>query len=165
MVQILNNSKFLKQQAVNTRTLNYSRLSLSHRYEGLVNYITGRYAYAAEIGIGHFPDVAFALLRRGVHVFVTDIRVFQYTGLKAVIDDITEPDLFVYEGVDLLYSLRPPPELVPFMVRLARMLSVDLIVMPLSSEYLGGQLIRYGNTTFFLWKYMEAPSLLGELHL
>jgi uncharacterized UPF0146 family protein len=155
MVKILNRPKCFKPQAVkHTYTLNYLRLSQSHRYEGLVNYITGKYAYAAEIGIGHFPDVAFALLERGVRVFATDIRQFQYTGLKVVIDDITEPSLSAYEGVDLLYSLRPPPELVPFMVRLGKMLYVDLIVKPLAYENPGGQLIRHGNTTFFLWNYL-----------
>jgi uncharacterized UPF0146 family protein len=150
MVKILNKSKCFKQQAVkHTHILSSLRLSQPHRYEGLVNYITSKYTYAAEIGIGHFPDVAFALLERGVRVFATDIRQFQYTGLKIVIDDITEPSLSAYEGVDILYSLRPPPELVPYMVRLARALSADLIVKPLASEYPGGQLIRHGNTTFF----------------
>jgi uncharacterized UPF0146 family protein len=155
MVKILNKSKCFKPQTVkHTHTLNYLRLSQSHRYEGLVNYITGKYAYAAEIGIGHFPDVAFALLERGVRVFATDIRQFQYTGLKVVIDDITEPSLSVYAGVDILYSLRPPPELVPFMVRLGRILSVDLVVKPLAYENTGGQLTCHGNTTFFLWNYL-----------
>ena len=43
------------------------------RIEGLVDFIAGRYHNVAEIGIGHFPDVAFALLDRGVDVFATDI--------------------------------------------------------------------------------------------
>jgi uncharacterized UPF0146 family protein len=119
-----------------------------------VNYIAGRYSQTVEIGIGHFPDVAFALLERGVRVFATDIRPFHYSGLKVIVDDITKPDISQYTGVELLYSLRPPPELVPYMVRLARTLSTDLIVRPLDSEYSGGNVIRQGNTIFLLWSYV-----------
>lgn len=125
------------------------------RIEGLVNYIAGKYVHAAEIGIGHSPDVAFALMGKGIRVFATDVRPFQYNGLKVVMDDITTPDLSAYTDIDLLYSLRPPPELIPYMVRLSRTLSTDLIVKPLSSEYIGGQLICHGNTTFFLWNFYE----------
>jgi uncharacterized UPF0146 family protein len=126
-------------------------LNCSHRYKGLVNYITGRYCNVVEIGIGHFPDVAFALLQQGVRIFATDIRPFHYSGLKVIMDDIVEPDLSVYPALDLIYSLRPPSELVPYMVRFAKRLSTDLIIKPLSSEYPEGQLIRHGYTTFFLW--------------
>jgi len=128
-------------------------LNVFCRYEGLVNYIAGRYGKAIEIGIGHFPDVAFALLKRGVRVFATDIQPFHYSGLKVIVDDILEPDFSAYTTLDLIYSLRPPPELVPYIVRLARRLSTDLIIKPLASEYQGGQLIRHGDTTFFLWNY------------
>lgn len=125
------------------------------RIEGLVNYIAGKYVHAAEIGIGHSPDVAFALMKKGIRVFATDVRPFQYNGLKVVMDDITVPAISVYTDIDILYSLRPPPELVPYMVRLARTLSSDLIVKSLASEYPDGQLINHGNTTFFLWNYHE----------
>jgi hypothetical protein len=129
---------------------NHARLN-STRYEGLAEYIAGRYGHAVEIGIGLFPDVAFALLKRGVRVFATDIRQFHYSGLKVIVDDIMEPDLSVYTALDLIYSLRPPLELVPYMVRLARQLSTVLIIKPLTSEHPGGQLICHEDTTFFLW--------------
>jgi uncharacterized UPF0146 family protein len=129
------------------------RQNCSHRYQGLVDYIAGRYDYAVEIGIGHFPDVAFALLQKGVQVFATDTRLFYYSGLKVIVDDIMEPNRSAYTALDLIYSLRPPLELVTYMVRLARRLSTDLIIKPLASEYQGGQLIRHGDTTFFLWNY------------
>ncbi|MEW6214826.1 MAG: UPF0146 family protein [Nitrospirota bacterium] len=132
------------------------RLNRSHRYEGLVNYIAGKYGNVVEIGIGHFPDIAFALLEKGVRVFATDVRPFKYIGLKVIADDIMEPDISAYTAIDLIYSLRPPPELVTHMVQLARKLSADLIIKPLASEseHPGGQLIRHGNTTFFLWSYI-----------
>ncbi|MBM4128494.1 MAG: hypothetical protein FJ243_00055 [Nitrospira sp.] len=124
---------------------------MSHRYEGLVDYISGRYHQVVEIGIGHAPDVAFALLERGVEVFATDIRPFHYSGIYIIRDDITQPDTSRYREADLLYSLRPPPELVPYMVKIARTLSTHLIVKPLDTEHPGGKVIRHGNTTFLLW--------------
>ena len=119
--------------------------------KGIVEYITGKYDYAVEIGIGHFPDVALALVGKGVEVLATDIKQFQYRGLKVVVDDVTEPDLSLYNRVHLIYALRPPMELVPYMVRLAKAVSTDLIVKPLASEYPGGQLTGSGNSAFFLW--------------
>lgn len=131
----------------------YRGLNHPYRYEGLVNYISDRYGSAVEIGIGHFPDVAFALLKKGMQVFATDVRPFQYSGLKVTVDDIMEPNLMTYPSVDLIYSLRPPPELIPFMSQLAKKLQTDLIIKPLASEYPGGKLISHGNTTFFMWSY------------
>ena len=125
----------------------------SHRYEGLVDYIAGKYVYAAEIGIGHFPDVALLLSQNNVRVFATDIKAFRYREIKVITDDITEPDFSLYDGLDLIYSLRPPPELVPYMIRLSHRLSTDLIIKPLSSEHCDGQLVCYENTSFFLWSH------------
>jgi uncharacterized UPF0146 family protein len=121
-------------------------------YKGLIDYIAERYDCAAEIGVGHFPDVALALTERGVRVIGTDIKPFPHRGLKVIVDDITRPDLSKYSATDLLYSLRPPPELVPYMNWLATKVSADLIVKPLASEYPGGRLTRHGGSTFFLWR-------------
>lgn len=123
------------------------------KYEGLVGYIAGRYPSAVEVGIGHFPGVALALRGRGVRVIATDLKPFGYDGLRVVVDDVIAPDFQLYRAAKVLYSLRPPPELVPYMRRLAGALSLDLIVMPLSSEHLEGRLVRHGNTTFLLWSY------------
>ncbi len=150
------NKRQVCQQAYKSalKDLSPEGLNRSHAYEGLVNYIAVKYLNVAEIGIGHFPNVAFTLIERGVQVFATDIRPFKYRGLKVILDDVAEPNIVEYEAVDLIYSLRPPPELIPYMIRLARNLSSDLIIKSLSSEYPGGQLLRHGNTTFFLWDYL-----------
>jgi uncharacterized UPF0146 family protein len=127
----------------------------AQRYQGLVDYVSGRYRDSAEIGIGHIPDIAFALLKKGVKVFATDVITFQYNGIAVLLDDVTEPSFSLYASVDLIYALRPPPELVPYIIRLAKSVSADVIVKPLSSDYVGGKMVRNGNTTFFLWRYYE----------
>jgi uncharacterized UPF0146 family protein len=126
-------------------------LETYRRIDGLVNFAAGKYEKVAEIGIGHFPDVAFALKGRGLKVFATDIKPFKYEGLKVIVDDITDPDMSFYGGVDLIYSMRPPPELIPYLMRLAETVSADLIIKPLSSEYVERfSLMRNGDTTFFV---------------
>jgi uncharacterized UPF0146 family protein len=108
---------------------------------------------AVEIGIGLFPDVAFALQRKGVKVFATDILPFYYEGLNIIKDDIMEPDFSLYSSVELVYSLRPPSELILFMLRLAKKIKADLIIKPLHSEYPEGKLMCYENTNFFFWSF------------
>jgi hypothetical protein len=125
------------------------------RAEGLIDYIAGRYTSVVEIGIGHSPKVAVRLLEKGVSMFATDTRPFYYEQLKVIVDDITDPDLFFYRNIDLIYSIKPPPELVPYMKKTAKSVSADLIVKPLASDYLDGQLIRHGNTSFYIWKHHE----------
>jgi len=120
--------------------------------EGLADYIAGRYRKAAEIGIGRFPDVAYALLKRGIGVFATDIYPFVHDGLRVVEDDVTGPDVSLYADVDLIYSIRTPSELVPYIVKLAQVVHADLIVKPLSSEFLSVRPTRYGDTTFYVWE-------------
>jgi uncharacterized protein len=131
-------------------------LEKNRRIEGLVDYIAGRYRSAAEIGIGHFPDVAYALMSRGIRVFTTDIQPFSYDGLDIVVDDVTKPDISLYSGIDVLYSMRTPTELVPFILRLAKTIHADLIVKPLSSEFLNGKLVHHGDVAFYVWQFSSS---------
>ena len=123
------------------------------RIEGLTDFIAAKYRIAAEIGIGHFPDAACALLKKGLKVFATDILPVHHAGIRIVIDDVTSPDTALYNDIDLIYSLRPPPELVPYMKILAEVIPADLIIKPLSSEYPEGfRLMRNGSMPFFVWR-------------
>jgi len=120
--------------------------------QGVVTYIVNNYSCCAEIGVGRFPDVALALGRRGVQVFATDVRPYRHRGLDVILDDVMEPDLSLYVGVQAMFSLRPPLELIPYMERLAKAVSADLLVKPLASECPPrGQLTGSGNAVFFLW--------------
>lgn len=123
------------------------------RIKGLVDYIADRYHNAVEIGIGCFPDIAFQLIQKGLKIFATDIKPYYYKGIKVIVDDVTDPMFFLYKDIDLVYSMRAPTELVPYMINLAQKIPADLIVKPLSSEYLNGKLFSYENTTFFIWEY------------
>ena len=118
----------------------------------VVEYIARHYRSAAEIGIGPFPDVGRALQDKGLRILATDIRPYRYDGIEVFVDDVTDPDLTLYRGIQLIYSVRPPLELVPYMKRVACEINADMIIKPLSSEYPGGQLVGGGKTAFFQWR-------------
>jgi len=117
----------------------------------LVAYISSRYQTVAEIGIGHFPHIARMLKQNGIHVFATDIRPFHYEGIHVYTDDVTNPSPHLYRGRELLYSYKPPMELIPYIIRLAKHILSDVLIKPLSSEYPDGPLVRYENTAFLKW--------------
>ena len=119
----------------------------------LVAFISGRYGGAAEVGIGFIADVCLALKQRGVAVFATDIHPVPVDGIDIVYDDVTDPNLSLYQERDVIYSVRPPPELVPYLQRLARTIHSDLVIKPLSSDHLEGPLIGNGRGGFFYWSY------------
>lgn len=122
-------------------------------FQALVDYIAERYRSAVEIGVGRFPDVALALRARGIPVRATDIRPLYDPELEIIRDDVTRPVLSVYQGSDLLYSLRPPPELIGCLQELAARLASDLIVKPLASEIPLGRLVQKGRHFFYLWPF------------
>lgn len=64
---------------------------------------------------------------------MTDIKPYH----KVIIeDDITRPDLKIYENSSLIYSIRPPTELHPFLIDVAITTGCDLIIKPLSTEFI-----------------------------
>ncbi|MEM4524368.1 MAG: UPF0146 family protein, partial [Archaeoglobaceae archaeon] len=76
----------------------------------LVDFIAERYRKVAEIGIGENKKIAELLKKRGVKVIATDIRPIN-TSVEFYIDDVSNPNFSIYKGVELVYSIRPPPEL------------------------------------------------------
>ena len=134
---------------VKNKENNIQRIDMT--IKNIVAYITKQYQNVAEIGIGHFPHIAQMLKQHGVHVFATDIYPFTHDGMHIYTDDVTDPSTFLYRDRELLYSFRPPIELVPYIVRLAKLVMSDVLIKPLSSEYPGGALMNYGNTRFFKW--------------
>ena len=86
----------------------------------------------AEIGVGRFSRIADMLSRRdNIEIIKTDILPADESVIK---DDITSPDLDLYKGVDIIYSIRPPSELQPYLVKLADELGCQLIIKPLTNE-------------------------------
>ena len=121
-------------------------------------YIAERYRNAAEIGAGRNFEAARILADAGTRIFCTDIRnPPEDPGVPFRIDDIFAPDLSLYSGVDLIYSIRPGVEMVPSLIDLAEKVGCDLLVYHLGFETYGngGEKIDCG---VILHRYIRAKS-------
>ena len=86
----------------------------------------------AEIAVGKFSQVADMLNKKeNIELIKTDISPADESVAK---DDITNPNLELYNGVDIIYSIRPPSELQPYLVKLSRKINSQLIIKPLTGE-------------------------------
>jgi uncharacterized UPF0146 family protein len=112
-------------------------------------WIASRYHSAAEVGAGNNFIAAVILRDAGVKVFCTDIQRPRITeDIPFFIDDVFCPDISLYQGVEVIYSIRPGEEMMPALIRLARHLDVDLLIYHLGFEGYGrgGEIIDCGVT-------------------
>ncbi len=86
----------------------------------------------AEVAVGKFDKIARMLSEKdNITLIKTDIQPADATVIK---DDITNPNLELYMDVNLIYSIRPPSELQPYIIRLAQKIGAQLIIKPLTNE-------------------------------
>ena len=105
-----------------------------------------------EIGVGKFTQV-FDYLNEHDHVEImkTDISPNDSTVIK---DDVTRPNLKLYENLDIIYSIRPPSELQPYIIDLALKTNAKLIIKPLFNEDINAKNIKltlknYNKASFY----------------
>ena len=107
----------------------------------------------AEVAVGKFDMIADMLEKKeDITLIKTDISPKDSSVIK---DDITNPNLEIYEGTDIIYSIRPPSELQPYLVRLAEKLDSQLIIKPLTNEDLNTgrvkmKLKNFGRASFYI---------------
>jgi len=122
--------------------------------EVIADYIAERYSgRVVEIGIGRYHRVAKRLVVYGFEVIATDLKeIDPPEGVKFYVDDVFEPDLRIYRGSSLIYSLRPPPELFVPIVRLAKLVGAHCLIRPFGNERPeGGRLVNYRGERFYVW--------------
>src|SRR5437867_13419212 len=105
-------------------------------FESFSEYVAENYSHTrkiVEVGVGHRIDVAIQVKTRlpDAEVVVTDndeswVRAHRTPKVKAVVDDVSNPKLALYEGAELFYTLHPPVELVLCMVSLEYRNCVDV---------------------------------------
>ncbi|WP_414469609.1 UPF0146 family protein [Methanobacterium sp. ACI-7] len=122
-------------------------------WEDLAQYIIDNYKDAdkiVEVGAGKFHKVALILQENlKADIVLTDIKP---SSNKIVQDDICNPNLKIYKGSSLIYSVRPQPELQPYIIKVAEKVGADLIIKPFSTEFVSSnkmKLINYKKTTFY----------------
>lgn len=119
----------------------------------ILNETKNRNVKIAEVGVGKFSQIADILQSRdNITLVKTDILPADATVIR---DDITNPNLDIYRDVDIIYSIRPPSELQPYLVRLAEKVGSQLIIKPLTNEDLNTpgvkmKLRNYNRASFYI---------------
>jgi len=128
-------------------------------WEDLAQYIINNYGNAdkiVEVGAGKFHKVA-SILKENLNssIVMTDIKP---SHRKIIKDDIVDPDLKIYNGSSLIYSVRPQPELMPYLMIVAEKTGSDLIIKPFSTDFVNSgkmKLINYKKATFYKVQYKK----------
>ncbi len=125
-------------------------------WDDFAEYILGEAesgnAKIAEIAVGRFDRIANYLASKdNIDLIKTDIDPKDETVIK---DDITNPNMELYKDRDIIYSIRPPSELQPYLVRLAVEIDSQLIIKPLTNEDLNTgrvkmKLKNYNRASFY----------------
>ena len=98
----------------------------------IINESKNKNVKIAEIGVGKFDKIANELSQKeNITLIKTDISPSDDSIIK---DDITNPNFDLYNDVDIIYSIRPPSELQPYLVKLALKVNSQLIIKPLTNE-------------------------------
>lgn len=124
-------------------------------FEGLINFIISNYrGKLVEIGTGNLFKVAKELQNFGFDVLCVDIRDIEPPdGIKFIKDDVTSPNLDLYRGSCLIYSIRPPQELFNHILSISERVKADCIIKPLPEEVPEGfNLVNYKGDFFYLRK-------------
>ncbi|MDI6859119.1 MAG: UPF0146 family protein [Methanocellales archaeon] len=128
-------------------------------HKDLAEYILRSYkGKIIEVGIGKHPEVAL-LLKDHLEMIVTDTSDLCMEGIRFIRDDIFDPNIHIYEGASLIYSIRPPVEIQHAIASVAKQVGADVIIRPLGSEkadlnkyFSESKLINYGDAVFYLYK-------------
>ena len=93
-----------------------------------------------EVAVGKFTQVHDYLdSQENIEIIKTDISPNDPTVIK---DDITNPNLGLYKDLDIIYSIRPPSELQPYIINLAIKTNTKLIIKPLFNEDINSRRIK-----------------------
>ena len=106
-----------------------------------------------EVGVGKFSEVAKNLKKHSkMNIILTDIKPSHE---KVIQDDITQPNVRIYEGASIIYSVRPPMELHQSLLDLAHEMGATLIIKPLAGDDINTQqkmrLVNYKKAVFYVY--------------
>lgn len=125
-------------------------------WNDFAEYIIGNYASSAkivEVGVGNFLSVALTLRKHlPQDIILTDIS----PSTEGIVqDDIKHPNLKIYKGASLIYSIRPPEELHTALFNVVHEVGSDLIIKPYSEDSINTpkkmKLINYKKAIFYRW--------------
>jgi len=122
--------------------------------EFILNLKTNSNLNVAEIAVGKF-NTTYDYLNKNkfINIIKTDINPSDDTVIK---DDITNPNYKLYENIDVIYSIRPPSELHPYLMNLRDKTNSILIIKPLFNEDINiknkkMKLKNYKSSSFYIY--------------
>jgi len=138
---------------------------IPHFFEEIAQYISLNFPYVkkvVELGVGFSPWTALKLrqLLPNAEILVVDknpeaLKELEPWGLRAIKDDVFNPNLRIYEDAGLIYSIHPPLELINPIKLLAEKIGAAILVKPLSEDaYLYGfddwRRVRLSSCTIYV---------------
>ena len=89
-----------------------------------------------------------------ITILMTDIDPANENIIK---DDVFKPDMSIYEGADILFSIRPPAELQEAIMKIRDKVNATLIIKPLFNEDLNMKtkkmkLKNYNRASFYIYE-------------
>ncbi len=111
----------------------------------VAEFIIKRYCKAnkiVEVGVGKKPQTALKLSKAlNAEIIVTDVKpeviapLTKEKKIKAIIDDVFNPNLEIYKGANLIYAIRPNPEVQGQVVNIALRVGADALLKTLNDEW------------------------------
>ncbi|KPU63601.1 hypothetical protein EP1X_02490 [Thermococcus sp. EP1] len=111
-----------------------------------------------EVGVGFNFKVALKLKKLGREIIVVDwnpkaVKKAKELGLKACIDNIFSPNLIIYRDAEVIYSIRPTPELIKPILELGKTLKIPVYIVPFSLDGMPRflKLENYRGIPIYVW--------------
>ena len=116
---------------------------------------TGKKTKIVEIGAGKFQTISKNLSENeNIDIIMTDIDPANENIIK---DDVFNPNMNIYKGADILFSIRPPAELQEAIMKIRDDVNATLIIKPLFNEDLNMKtkkmkLKNYNRASFYIYE-------------
>ena len=108
-----------------------------------------------EIGAGKFQIISKNLSENeNIDIVMTDIDSANENIIK---DDVFNPNMSIYNGADILFSIRPPAELQEAIMKIRDEVNATLIIKPLFNEDLNMKtkkmkLKNFNRASFYIYE-------------
>ncbi|AEA47949.1 UPF0146 family protein [Archaeoglobus veneficus] len=124
------------------------------RPEAIADYISRNYSTAVEVCVGNYWEIAKLIGDK--LVAAVDVRhVKAPPGVRFIVDDVMNPSDLLLElcrQVELVYAIRPPPELWRYILALSKLSNSDCLIRPFGNEFAASpfRLVNYMGERFYV---------------
>lgn len=133
---------------------------MDNQWQNLAEYIINNYGDSSkivEIGVGKILEPSEILRKKlpDTEIITIDLYPANETVTK---DDITNPNPILYQNADLIYSIRPPEELQPYIIKLSKQFDTNVLIKPLFTEEINVnlqprlKLVNYKKMAFYVYR-------------